>query len=388
MDTFQSFWRQRSVRFWLTVGLVMVVMPVWLLVMLGYARVHHDIFQPLKIVTSAQSPTLQSFSRIEHSLLEIPRPVAGDLAEVAAGQMDEIARQRARINPAIDRLVSELDQLHGSLQVESTALNQRVLATAERMDAWALSGGLSALLLGALGIWIIHRALIESMSRVSAGVRRFARGDQDHRIEVRMPQDVAEVAETLNTMRETIFSQQRELESISVIDGLTGLNNRRYLDQVLKQELLRAQRFAEQFCLILLEIDHFKGVNDIYGHQQGDVVLKLVGGHLKATVRQVDVVCRYGGAKFAVLMPHCGPDQCRDAAGRLRRMVTELPIPLADGTAIAVTGSFGGAAYPDHAATGEGLIRRADNALYEASRQGRSRAMLAGEVVTERPGVQ
>ncbi|MDC0661492.1 GGDEF domain-containing protein [Marinobacter sp. SS21] len=388
MDTLRSFWQQRSLRFWLVVGLAMVMLPVWLLATLGYARLHRDIVQPLVTVTSQQSPALQPLNRIERSFLDVSRLLEGASAEGADGRVEGVVLQRARISRAFDRFGNELGQLHQGIRSENNAVHQRVLAAVERMDAWALTGGLSALLVGALGLWIIHRVLIENFNRVSTGAVRLAQGDQDHRIEVRMPKDVAEVADTLNTLRDSLVSQQQELAATSVSDRLTGLNNRRYFEQALRQELLRAQRFADQFCLILLEIDHFKGVNDSYGHQQGDEVLKLVGGHLQATVRQVDAVCRYSGAKFVVIMPHCGPDQCRDSAGRLRRVIAELPIPLADGTAIAVTCTFGGVVYPDHAATGDGLIRRADNALYEARRHGHNRVLMVGDVVAEGPSVQ
>ncbi len=383
MDTLRSLWQQRSLRFWFVVGLLLAVLPAWLLVTLGYAHIHREIMQPLVEVGSGQGVRQQRQNDIDRSLLEVSRLLEGPSAEEVGVQAADVAQQRNGMNRAFDRLGSDPGELDESLRTESNAIHQRALAAVQRLDALALVSGLFVLVLGAAGVWLLNRALIESMSRLSAGAVGFARGDWNHRIEVRHPQEVAEVAQALNTMRESIVSQQRELAALSMTDQLTGLNNCSYFEQALRRELLRAQRFSHQFCVIVLDIDRFANINDRYGSQQGDEVLKRLGEFLQGTVRQVDLVCRCDGDRFLFIMPHCGLDQCRDAAGRLWRVIAELPIILMDGTAIAITGTFGAAVYPDHSTTPEGLVRRADSALYEAKRQGRNRVLLAGESVAE-----
>lgn len=423
----------------------MAVAPVWLLSVVGYFRLQGEIVQPLVEVTTEQRSVLQPLNRIEvslwgvaqsvvdfslegtsvhaerfamqrgqidHAFAELSRAVAGydilrrDLAlaeadwqQVLQGaeqvlaappliQSGQEAQNLIRFESALDRLGADLGQLYEDIQLDNERSHLNALAAVHRLDILALTALLLSLLLGALGIWIINRSLIQSMNQLSEGAMRFADGDRHHRIEVRIPHELVGVADTFNAMRETIISQQRELEAAALTDPLTGVHNRRYFDQALSQELRRAERFTSQFCLILLDIDHFKNFNDTYGHQQGDEVLKQVASLLQDAVRQVDVVCRYGGEEFVVIMPNCGLDQCRDAAERLRRVLADLPIPLADGTMIAVTGSFGGAVYPEHAITGDGLLRRADNAMYEAKRHGRNRVVLAGELIVEGPVVE
>lgn len=423
----------------------MAVAPVWLLSVVGYFRLQGEIVQPLVEVTTEQRSVLQPLNRIEvslwgvaqsvvdfslegtsvhaerfamqrgqidHAFAELSRAVAGydilrrDLAlaeadwqQVLQGaeqvlaappliQSGQEAQNLIRFESALDRLGADLGQLYEDIQLDNERSHLNALAAVRRLDILALTALLLSLLLGALGIWIINRSLIQSMNQLSEGAMRFADGDRHHRIEVRIPHELVGVADTFNAMRETIISQQRELEAAALTDPLTGVHNRRYFDQALSQELRRAERFTSQFCLILLDIDHFKNFNDTYGHQQGDEVLKQVASLLQDAVRQVDVVCRYGGEEFVVIMPNCGLDQCRDAAERLRRVLADLPIPLADGTMIAVTGSFGGAVYPEHAITGDGLLRRADNAMYEAKRHGRNRVVLAGELIVEGPVVE
>ncbi|MDX1756191.1 MAG: diguanylate cyclase [Marinobacter sp.] len=437
MDSLRSFWQQRSLRFWLATGLILAIAPVWLFATLGYFRLHDEIVRPLVDVTTEQRTILQPLNHIEVRLWDVSQSVIGFSAEGLPADAEKFALQRAEIDSAFDQLskavtgnanlrqqvarveadwrqvadgadrilalppiVPDMDeirfvvhfehalatlghdlaQLYGDIRIDNEQSHFRALAAVERFDVLALSALVLSLMLGVLGIWIINRSLVSSMRQLSKGAMRFARGDPDHRIEVRIPHELAGVADTFNVMRETILAQQRELEAVAITDELTGLHNLRHFDHALRQELLRAERFAGQFCLILLDIDHFKRFNDTYGHQQGDAVLKQVATLLRETVRRVDVVCRYGGEEFAIIMPNCGVDQCSDAAGRLRRVMADLPIPLDDGTMIAVTGSFGGAVYPEHATSAEGLVRRADVALYEAKRQGRNRVHLADEV--------
>ncbi|MDX1458202.1 MAG: diguanylate cyclase [Marinobacter sp.] len=445
MDTLRSFWKQRSLKFWLATGLLMAVAPVWLLSVVGYFRFHGEIVQPLVEVTTEQRSILQPLNRIEVSLWDVSQSVVGFSVEGTPAHAERFALQRSQIDNAfsqlsqavlghdvlqrdleqaeadwrqvlqgaerilsappiiqnndeaqplvrferaLDRLGADLGRLYADIQLANEQSHLQALAAVHRFDALAIAALLLSLLLGALGIWIINRSLIQSMNQLSEGAMRFADGDRHHHIEVRIPHELVGVADTFNAMRDTIISQQRELEAAALTDPLTGVHNRRYFDQALFQELRRAERFTSQFCLILLDIDHFKKFNDTYGHQQGDEVLKQVASLLQDAVRQVDVVCRYGGEEFVVIMPNCGLDQCRDAAERLRRVLADLPIPLADDTMIAVTGSFGGAVYPEHAITGEGLLRRADNAMYEAKRHGRNRVALAGELIVEGPVVE
>ena len=153
-------------------------------------------------------------------------------------------------------------------------------------------------------------------------------------------------------------------------DGLTGLANRRAFDEHLKRLLNETDRFGQPLALVLGDIDHFKRINDTWGHEAGDEVLRQVAVRLAECVRTVDVLARYGGEEIAVLLPQTTVAGATDLAGRLRHAVGSRPVKF-KGEEIPVTASFGVASYPDAVPAGDGLFRAADRALYEAKQAGR-----------------
>ncbi len=155
-------------------------------------------------------------------------------------------------------------------------------------------------------------------------------------------------------------------------DGLTGLVNRRAFDEHLKRLLNETDRFGQPLALILADIDHFKRINDTWGHEAGDEVLRRVAGKLLDGVRNVDVVARYGGEEFAILLPQTSLEGATDLADRLRHAVEAQPVKF-KGEEITATISLGVASYPDAVRVREILFRSADRALYEAKRAGRNR---------------
>jgi diguanylate cyclase (GGDEF)-like protein len=164
----------------------------------------------------------------------------------------------------------------------------------------------------------------------------------------------------------------------SVTDELTGLFNRRRFDEVLDTEVERAKRFGQPMALVLLDIDDFKLVNDTYGHQQGDVVLREVARVLRESCREIDEPARYGGEELAVVLPGTDLHGAYLLAERVRQGVEALRLPLivADGE-IQVTASLGVAALPESADDQDGLVAAADAAMYDAKRAGKNRAMRA-----------
>ena len=167
----------------------------------------------------------------------------------------------------------------------------------------------------------------------------------------------------------------RTLSDLSQRDGLTGLYNRRHFDEVLPLELARCRGFSQPLSLVLLDIDHFKRINDGYSHVTGDAVLKRVAQSLGRELRQSDLAARYGGEEFVLLLPHTALDGGRIAAEKVR-----LAIATCDWTSLTpgfgVTASLGVAEATAHD-TPSSLIRRADEALYEAKRSGRNRVRAA-----------
>ena len=163
----------------------------------------------------------------------------------------------------------------------------------------------------------------------------------------------------------------RLVERQANTDGLTELPNRRHFEEALESEISRAERFGGSLALILADLDDFKQVNDRYGHQAGDDVLQTFADILRTTVREIDLPARYGGEEFAVLLPQTDLEGAHELAERLRRALAARPMATHPGGLVAVTASFGVAAFPD-APTPAALFASADEALYRAKRAGKN----------------
>jgi diguanylate cyclase (GGDEF)-like protein len=174
--------------------------------------------------------------------------------------------------------------------------------------------------------------------------------------------------------------QYKNLHNQSTRDSLTGLFNRRFLEESLKQEEAKSIRHGDTFSIILLDIDHFKRFNDVHGHAAGDYVLKIVGDFLQNQVRQMDLVCRYGGEEMLILLPECGLSQAGEVAARIGVKLSQLVLIYQANNIGNVTASLGVACFPDHGATGGEVINVADQCLYQAKRNGRNQVVLATEL--------
>lgn len=171
---------------------------------------------------------------------------------------------------------------------------------------------------------------------------------------------------------------------LSQRDALTGLPNRRAFEARARQELDRATRAGETPLLLIVDLDHFKSINDRHGHAAGDAVLRSVAQTLSRTVRPMDTVARLGGEEFAVLLPHVSPPRAMALAERLRDAVARQPVVLPDGTRLSVSASLGGAlAAPWVRTTLEHWMERADRQLYAAKHAGRNRVSLEPAAHTE-----
>ena len=169
--------------------------------------------------------------------------------------------------------------------------------------------------------------------------------------------------------------------TLAATDTLTGLANRRTFDARLKDEFQRTQRFSESFALLFLDIDHFKQVNDTYGHQAGDEVLKSLARIFKKHLREVDIAARYGGEEFAAILPESGEAEAQAVAERIRKAVAEAPFLLPGGKEVPVTVSIGVASYPGCAADADQIVAHADQAMYLAKQMGRNRVCLYQEML-------
>ncbi|NLE22313.1 MAG: GAF domain-containing protein [Actinobacteria bacterium] len=171
-----------------------------------------------------------------------------------------------------------------------------------------------------------------------------------------------------------------EMERQAISDGLTGIHNYRHFHESLKAEVRRAGRYGEHFCLLMMDLDHFKAVNDTIGHQKGDDVLRAVAGVLRTCSRQSDYLARYGGEEFAMILPQTALDEAKTLAERIRSSVAMLDPGHPD---LHVTMSIGVSAYPESAEDSDGVLGAADAALLRAKNSGRNRVCLYTEAAAD-----
>ena len=183
-----------------------------------------------------------------------------------------------------------------------------------------------------------------------------------------------EVNAKLRQRLDDIHELQVQLREQVMRDPLTGMYNRRYLDDALPAEIARTIRDHAPLSLMMIDIDHFKRVNDMHGHQAGDEVLKMLAGILRSEARRSDVACRYGGEEFLLLLPKMNVESARARAERWRKMFAELEVPVESGN-LRCTLSVGIAVFPEHGNTAEDLLRNGDRALYLAKALGRNRVV-------------
>ncbi len=175
----------------------------------------------------------------------------------------------------------------------------------------------------------------------------------------------------LREMTQTLSARSETLEHAALTDGLTGMQNRRYFDDALREYLTEFKRIGKPIGLMILDLDHFKQVNDTHGHDVGDEVLRAVSNTLRDMTRYHDVVARLGGEEFAVVAPNMNEDQLFKLAERIRKAIAGQPVQTGS-TRIRVTTSVGLAVW-DGLESGEEFYRRADKQLYQAKRDGRNR---------------
>jgi diguanylate cyclase (GGDEF)-like protein len=171
-------------------------------------------------------------------------------------------------------------------------------------------------------------------------------------------------------LRETLRRQ-------SIRDPLTGLFNRRYMEESLERELRRAARNQRTLGAIMIDMDHFKRFNDSFGHDAGDTLLKALGALLQESSRKDDIACRYGGEEFTLILPEASIEATSQRAEHLRQRVKNLSLEYRGQSLGQVTLSLGVAAFPQHGLTSDGLLRAADSALYQAKREGRDRVVVS-----------
>lgn len=317
---------------------------------------------------------------------------AGDLMQLDASLLERLLAEPGE--SLVFRGVTRREVI--GLADVSRELGLTIVAERDRAEvysAWIELRNMFLALVGSLVLIVaavafrMGRSIVGPLQRLIRAADRIAAGDLDVQLAATRNDELGRLTMVFNQMadrlrrshaeimatNQAMQQQNQMLAALSVTDSLTGLYNRSKLDAILIDELARFNRTQRPFSLLMLDIDHFKTLNDTYGHVTGDEMLAAVAQILLQSVRSIDYAARYGGDEFIIILVETPADMARKTAERIRSQVENMRYSV-DGTTISVTVSVGIVQCQRDDATPTLLLARVDNALYEAKRAGRNRA--------------
>ncbi len=357
-------------------SLLVLVVSLLLIMLAVSVFMRRTVIAPIRAITEAMSEA-----------------ASGDLSQRVPVPKQTELRQIAQ---SFNQMIAELETTHSGLHKERNKLSTIILGAQEGMVATDADG--QVVLVNPAAEKLLGRSYEQVMRdgfesvfmdaqwprmlREGLSPERTVKAELDERensFQIQLASIANEEGELIGSavlIRDVTQENalRKRLEHQSRTDALTGLFNRRHFDQELAKEFRLSERYTQPVSLILFDIDHFKKFNDNYGHDQGDRVLQQVASTAQRTVRPVDVVCRYGGEEFVVIMPGADIELCRDHAERMRVAIETMRI---DG--LQVTCSFGLSVVPhDTISSPEQMFKAADDALYTGKEGGRNcvRAMV------------
>jgi diguanylate cyclase (GGDEF)-like protein len=325
------------------------------------------------------SVAADDFRRVAEELAEAVRIRVTSVADATAQQIEQKRRRERDLAYLMGdhsiRLAGYSGMLAADIDSAFAAYRQDLL---RRLWLQGLFIGLAGVLFGVL-IWQQFRLLDHRLiRRIKALEADMAKTDFDRSLLAQRTatDEIDAMHNELAGLLNRLTDQNAELGRLATTDGLTGLANRRALFERLEQEAYRARRYGAPLSLILFDIDHFKRINDSWGHGAGDQVLREIARTTQEVLRKTDIAGRYGGEEFLVLLPGVDLEEATSLARRLNQQISQEVITSESGGSQAVTVSVGVAMLaPDE--SGEELIQRADRALYRAKRGGRNRVERA-----------
>lgn len=286
-------------------------------------------------------------------------------------------------DPAARQALAKIDKNIGSALTDMESANKidlkEVVHEFKSVKAGRLksiAAVLAAFVLGISGAvyvgLILGRSIMGPLRLLGDGAHRLGAGELSFRVNLPNDDELGRLGDDFNIMAQRLEADQAALADLAIHDGLTGLYNRREIFKMLDEEIQRSKRYDYAFSVLVIDIDHFKAVNDSLGHQAGDRVLRGLAGLMAEAVRPIDKVGRYGGEEFIVILPQTDNPGALATAERLRQVVIDNPLSISDGQRLALTISIGLAVFPSDAGTGDELVNQADIALYEAKEAGRN----------------
>lgn len=307
------------------------------------------------------------------------RTAAEAIMTLDPGRPEAIASKLEMFHQDENWLANLLERLHDLLLEDAYEQERKAVAVAADLLNLTIIISVAGVIIAIVATALLIYSVLIPIRLLKQGAEHFGRGDLTHRVPVVSRDEFGELAKTFNTMAAQLEKDHAALEEMAIHDGLTGLYNHREFHRLLQAELERSQRYKHPLSLLMLDIDHFKRVNDTYGHQSGDQVLHILADQLRNGIRKVDYAARYGGEEFIIVLPEMIAPDALLVAERLRQSIAAQPITIAQGQVIAITITItiGVAAFPDDADSKDKLIAAADKALYAAKAAGRNRVLRA-----------
>lgn len=268
--------------------------------------------------------------------------------------------------------IDALYQLHNINLEQIEILQKEANSNFTFTRSVTLTGLITGIITFITAIIAIYRFVLKPARKLLHSLEAIGHGDMEHRIKVESTDEFGSLAVGFNRMAENLERNQRKLAELAIRDGLTGLYNRREFERLLNDEINRFRRHGHSVSLMMLDIDHFKQINDQYGHQIGDEAIRTVADLVTNECRTGDVISRYGGEELAIVLPETNAENALSLAERTCRAIAEFPVIVSPKEAIPITVSIGTATVPNDAHSARDLVTAADLAMYEAKRSGRN----------------
>jgi diguanylate cyclase (GGDEF)-like protein len=297
-----------------------------------------------------------------------------------------VQKMLARADQYLRQIQSMVDQVESLRQGMTIVHRDSIISTVSRHKRFAFYFLFTIILLFVLlAIYLVHY-LVRPLSLLLEGIRDFTRGKTDVVVPPVGKDELGELQEAFNEMSRELAVERKRLRAESQSDALTGLFNMRYFKRQLVDEFSRSQRYGRTLTLLMIDVDHFKSYNDRNGHPAGDIVLKEISRILIRNVRGTDIVGRYGGEEFVILLPETSMESALHVAEKINKTVADHHFPFRDNQeSEKLSVSIGVASYPDTKITSDqDLIESSDKALYLAKKLGRNRVcvFLKGDLMS------
>ena len=292
--------------------------------------------------------------------------VSKEILMLADPADNEMAMQKMDImDDYFDQVLTSVERANVLMLHEMESYSRSAREYFQRVYVLAIGAIAVGVIFSIVAVLLIAGSILRPLQRLQLGVRRFGSGSLSHRIGQLSTDEFGELAMAFDSMAD-------KLEEMATRDSLTRLFNRREFLRYLTAELKRSERYHHSMALLMLDIDHFKSVNDQHGHQAGDEALKAMAARISRNVRSVDHVSRYGGEEIILILPETERQEALSMADQLRARIEKDTFQLPSGLEITLTASIGVAVFPTDARTESQLVAAADAAVYEAKNEGRN----------------